>query len=1028
MDFNVSHNQALLDFAVGQSPAIFYVSDTDGENPVRFISPNVEAITGHKPDAFLKDPNYRRRLIHPDDRPGLSEIQAQLGKHGTQKLEYRFATRSGAYMWFRDEARIVEGSDGKQCVGCMVDVTAEKEALTRLEQAEAHSGRTAAPKENGQHQSHALELVRRVLDASPVPIRVTDPDDGRILYESPASTRAYGAPAGQAPDSALAHYADRSDRARYIEALRESGQIDDREVRLRRWNGEEFQASVSARIIEYEGDEIVVSSAFDLTEQKAREAELRQARETLEDAIESLSEGFALYDDNDRLVICNEQYRDFHQFGSDLLVPGVNWVDLMRTEADRGLYVDAVGRTEEWVQDRIRARRAFRSHLEYEQSDGRWIEGSNQPTRQGGTVVTLSDITERKKREAELREAREILEDAIEALSEGFALFDAEGRLVRCNSKYREYNPAIRDDIEPGLKWSEFQRMAAERGQYPEAVGRLEEWHEERLQNRRARRRNVVHRQSDGRWYEFSTHDMRGGGHVVTKWDITRQKQAEQALRESQALVTRVLDACPVPITMNCVDDGTILYESPAAKALYYRGEPGSTGAVSTLQQWARPSDRDAYVAQLRAQASVDGLEVEFKKADGTIFWALESARLIEYQGEDVVVSTALDLTERKAIEAEVARQREVLHQAEKLSALGELLAGVSHELNNPLSVLVGQALLLKETAADPAIIHRAEKIGDAADRCARIVKSFLAMARQQPAEARAVDVNEVIEPAIEVTAYALRSADIELVLELDPQLPPVMVDPDQFGQVVTNLIVNAEHALDEIDGRRRLAIETRHLKYRQLVELRVADNGPGVPEDLQSRIFEPLFTTKDVGSGTGIGLALCHRIVESHGGKIEVESVPGKGATFIVRLPCATADITDEREPIDIGSEITGSRVLLIDDEPDVAAVLADILRKDGHATRIAYSGEDALHLLTTESFDVILSDLRMPHMDGPTLYWMLERERPELISKMAFMTGATLGQKARDFLRTADRPFIEKPFTPEDVRELLKRVSGGS
>lgn len=759
MDSDNVEEQLLLEFMLSDSPAIFYVAGADKERAIRFVSPNVETITGHSPDRFLQNPHFKQDLMHPNDRAKLSANTSKANSKGACITEYRLATREHGYKWFRDEMRLVESAAGSRYVGCMIDVTREKEAQSQLR----HS------------------------------------------------------------------------------------------------------------------------------------------------------------------------------------------------------------------------------------------------------------------------ESREMLEDAIESLSDGFALFDADDRLLLCNSKYREYNPTVQDFIEPGLTWTELVHTAVDRGQYPAAARRRDDWIEVFRQNRDARRRHVVHRQYDGRWFEFSAHGTRRGGVVTTKRDITRQKETERDLRESEALVTRVLDACPVPITMNRLDDGAIIYESPAARALYYRGGGGSKAQMSTLQQWAHPPDRLAYVEELRSSGTVDGLEVEFRRADGKPFWALESARMIEYRGEPVVVSTALDLTERKAIEAEFARQREILHQSEKLSALGELLAGVSHELNNPLSVLVGQALLLKETASDPDTIYRANKIGEAADRCARIVKSFLAMARQQPTEARAVDINGVIESTIEVTAYGLRAADIELILELDAALPSVMVDPDQFGQVVTNLIVNAQHALDDLAGARRLTVETRHLEERNLVELRIADNGPGIPDDVRSRIFEPLFTTKDVGTGTGIGLAVCHRIMETHGGEIEVEDAVGGGAVFAVRLPSAGAAPALQRHGIQDEVVNGGARVLVIDDEPDVAAVVADILKEDGHAARVAHTGKGALQLIASEPFDIIVSDLRMPRLDGPTLYRILERDRPELLAKMAFITGDTLGQKARDFLRTVDRPFIDKPITPGDVRELVRVISGG-
>lgn len=989
-----------MDFAVAYSPVIFYIAKPNKGWPITFISENVEAITGHKVSAFSRDPYLVSSSIHPDDHRNARPTLKQLRSDGVFRSEFRLATASGDYRWFRDEGRIMAKDGRQEIVGCMVDITASKETGSTLDEAN--------------------ELVRHVLEACPIPVRMTRLVNGEILYESPFSKMAYGGVPEQAPRIVLDHYVDPSDRKGYIKQLKRHGQVENYVVQFRRANGEHYPGSVSAKLIDFRGEKVIVSTTLDLTEQRKRENEIRRAQETLEDAIEALSEGFALYDADDRLIICNERYRDFHRACADLLVPGMNWVDLMRKEAERGLYVAAVGRVDEWVDDRIKTRRSLQRHLEYEQSDGRWVEGANQFTRQGGVVVTLSEITERKKREQELRETREILEDAIESFTEGFSIWDTEDQLVMCNSRYKEINSICSDILVPGLKWEELVRTGAERGQFANARGRIEKFMAECNEfHGPGCGTGFEYQHADGRWFAGSSHRTRQGGRVGVRIEITERKEMEDALRSSEQLVRRVLEACPVPVTMNRIEEGEIIYESPAAKELY-AGDPHKDQAA-VLQRWAIPGDRQKYIASLSETGKIDGWEIEKVKHDGTKFWTLESARLIDFGDERVIVSSVLDLTERREKDAEIARQREALHQSEKLSALGELLAGVSHELNNPLSVLVGQAQLLKETTADTEISHRAEKIGEAANRCARIVKSFLAMARQEPAQCHPSDINDVVESALEVTAYALRSSDIEVDLVFGSKLPPVMLDPDQFVQVVTNLIVNAQHALDDVKHARRLKIETRHDRRRGCVDLTVADNASGIPEDLQTKIFEPLYTTKEVGAGTGIGLALCHRIIATHGGSIRVESQQDEGARFIVSIPHSGVASKNDDDSTLARTADGPARILVVDDEPDVAAVIAEILEGDGHEVDVAHSGEEALKAIARTSFDIILSDLRMPNLDGSGLYRRLETERPDLRDRIGFLTGDTLGQRAREFLRETACPFIEKPVTAEEVRELV-------
>jgi PAS domain S-box-containing protein len=493
-------------------------------------------------------------------------------------------------------------------------------------------------------------------------------------------------------------------------------------------------------------------------------------------------------------------------------------------------------------------------------------------------------------------------------------------------------------------------------------------------------------------------------------------------LEDSDALIGHVLESCPVPITLNRATDGKILYESPATAELLGYADP--LEARSVLERWADPQDREDYLKRLRHAGAVDSFEVRFRKADGSEFICAVSSRLVEFRGEEVIVSGLFDLTELREAQAEVAHQREMLEQSAKLSAMGELLAGISHELNNPLSVLVVQAAALQESATDERTAQRAARIARAANRCARIVKSFLTMARQEPAELLLLDLNDVIEGALEVTAYSLRTAGIDVSLRLAKSLPPVRGDADQLRQVVTNLLINAHHALQGTEGVRRLTISSRYRRQDNRVIVKVKDNGPGVTADLRSRIFEPLFTTKDTGVGTGMGLSLCHRIMTGHGGCIALERGQVGGAVFVLTLPGANEGASIPALKESDQDRPGACRVLVVDDEQDLGLTLSEILEQDGHIVDCVTTGASALEKLRHCRFDVILSDIRMPGMDGPSLYRTLRRERPDLIKGFAFTTGDTLTPGLRDFIDSTERPCIEKPITPRDVRQVVKLI----
>jgi signal transduction histidine kinase len=378
-----------------------------------------------------------------------------------------------------------------------------------------------------------------------------------------------------------------------------------------------------------------------------------------------------------------------------------------------------------------------------------------------------------------------------------------------------------------------------------------------------------------------------------------------------------------------------------------------------------------------------------------------------------------------QTLEAQVQERTRQLLQSEKLATMGALLAGVAHELNNPLSVIAGQAGLLRQTVGAGPLGTRAEKIAKAADRCARIVKNFLALARQHPPERQRVRLNLVVGEAVELLAYPLRVDNVEVKLELAEDLPILWADPHQLHQVVVNLVTNAHYAMRGNPPPRRLTLATLYHPAQGRVSLEVADTGPGIPPAVQARIFEPFFTTKPSGEGTGLGLSLCLEIVEAHGGTIRVESQPGRGAAFLMELPVEIPPVAaSEAQANEALPPIREKAILVVDDEPEIAGLLAEMLSLEGHRVETAGSGVIALEKLRERAYDVILSDMRMPGLDGPGLYRELERHHPELVRRFISITGDTLSPETREFLEQTEAPSLSKPFVMDDVRRVVQQI----
>jgi signal transduction histidine kinase/CheY-like chemotaxis protein len=380
---------------------------------------------------------------------------------------------------------------------------------------------------------------------------------------------------------------------------------------------------------------------------------------------------------------------------------------------------------------------------------------------------------------------------------------------------------------------------------------------------------------------------------------------------------------------------------------------------------------------------------------------------------------------------ADLRAAQEQLIQSEKLSAIGQLIAGVAHELNNPLTAIMGYAQLLQATeGVSEGVLRDLGKIYLQAQRAAKIVHNLLTFARQHPAERKLVDVSEVLERTLEMRSYQLRVDNIEVTTQFAPQELKTMADANQLQQVFLNLINNAQDAMTEHRGGGHLLVSTE--LEGNTIRIKLADDGPGLLPEAQKHIFEPFFTTKDVGRGTGLGLSICFGIISQHGGQIRAESEPDKGATFIIELPAINGQSSSEHKVDDGSAMCLGTKlVLVVEDEEDVAGLLQRVLRDDGHQVVLADNGEAALaHLAEAREqgtqFDLIISDIKMPGMGGSALYERMLQDESEMVERLVFITGDTISLNTQSFLQRVELPHLAKPFTVNDLRQVMIDVLG--
>jgi nitrogen-specific signal transduction histidine kinase/CheY-like chemotaxis protein len=383
----------------------------------------------------------------------------------------------------------------------------------------------------------------------------------------------------------------------------------------------------------------------------------------------------------------------------------------------------------------------------------------------------------------------------------------------------------------------------------------------------------------------------------------------------------------------------------------------------------------------------------------------------------------------------DVTEQRKLqkrLELADRLASLGTMAAGVAHEINNPLAVVVANATFLAEDLSelgrsDPSDAERldgmAATIADlrsAADRIGRIAADLRAFSvpAVKTDQTEQTDIRQCIEWAMRATAHEFRhratlTTDIAAV-------PPVNVDEMRLGQVLINLLVNAAHAIPPGAADRNQVTVAAQTDTSGRAVIEVRDTGAGISSSVIEHIFEPFFTTKPAGQGSGLGLSICHGLIVAMGGEIQVDSTPDKGTVFRVLLPVAMPRAPSTAPPIAQTPPPVRGRVLVIDDEEMILRVLTRILHdQDVHCTA---SAQEALSLLDSgQEFDLILSDLMMPTMTGMQFYEILLERHPELATRVVFMTGGVITPNVNAFLQSVSNPRLEKPF---DGASLVKMV----
>lgn len=499
----------------------------------------------------------------------------------------------------------------------------------------------------------------------------------------------------------------------------------------------------------------------------------------------------------------------------------------------------------------------------------------------------------------------------------------------------------------------------------------------------------------------FVTAELRG---LIENFNHLLHRTAQAKLAELEA-ISFVADAIIIAKA-----DGTITYVNEAGLKMF--------GDV-VGRNFREIIDHQPIAPLLHENVSHEWKgDILVKKPDGATFDGFLSATSILDNGQVTsIVAIVQDITKEKAA-------RESLTQSEKMITLGELVAGTSHELNNPLAIVTGYSdLLLEDETLSLEQRTKIESIRKNALRASSVVHSLLAFARKRKPERVKTDVNAVVEAAAGLKEYDLTTSGIVFEMKLAPSLPAVFADPHQLQQVLLNLINNAQDAVLLQSTQPRIVIRTE--TRGDVVLIVVQDNGSGIAKTDLKKVFDPFFTTKPVGKGTGLGLSISYGIIREHNGDIYIESDPGEGTRVAVELPVDRGAFQVEETPLSPPAAARAMRLLVVDDEIDIVTILRSGLSRPGVIVDSAVTIADAISLASAISYDFVLTDVKMPGGSGIDLYRQLCQLNPIYSDRTIFLTGDTSNSATLQFLEEKELTYFSKPFDVQALERYLRQVA---
>ena len=769
---------------------------------------------------------------------------------------------------------------------------------------------------------------------------------------------------------------------------------------------------------------------------------------------EQSKEATAIVSENGKFIDINKAYLDLLGYTKSELMKikaGEVWAD----PADRARWQEEMAKKGSVVEYKCRQLRKDGTVLDFTIS-------STQHQMKDGTIfyhTVCHDITERKRAEEAIRSAYDMLEQIVE---------ERTAELVNANLKLKKEEEALRESEERyknvvdsnlsaivlyrqeeilfankpfynifGYEPKDLKNIVIDDVLAPEAVADVAE-------KRRRRMAGEIEQEavyeSKGKRKNGEIFDMEisvCASHYLGKLcciaslsDISERKRSVEALRESESRFRTLFDLSPQPVAVVEMETGRLIDVNDKYCELMQYDKSALIGRTTIDLGLLSKTDRDRYLDCMRRTGEVRDMEIDYTIKDGSVINIMVFSKLIRISGEDLTVTALFDVTERKFLESQ-------LQQAHKMEAVGTLAGGIAHDFNNILGIIIGNAELAIDDVPEwnPAR-HNLEEVRKACIRARDVVRQILTFSRQASPQLKPVKITPIITESLNLIRSSIPST-IEIRQNISNELDTVNANPTQINQILLNLCANASHAMEEKGGVIEVDLEnvTLHeestipgpeLNPGVYVKLSVRDTGHGIEPESLDRIFDPYFTTKEVGKGTGMGLAVAHAIVKNHGGVITVDSKIDEQTTFQVFLPVYDIEVETE---IETDKELPkgNERILLVDDEEDMVETIRTLLERLGYTVTFSARSVEALEEFRNnpEAYDLVITDMTMPHMTGDQLTKEILGLRPDI--PVILCTGFSERINSRVTKEIGIRELLIKPIMLGELANTIRQVLDG-